>query len=160
MESDEDRPPMTELLLKLLGVPANDVVHIARASLALRGGMSAGWFVLLLLAAGALLYWMYQASPVTLPAWRKRTLTSLRILFVGMMLALLLRPVLAFTVEGSVRRVLVMLLDGSSSMQIADPRLDPKDQKRAAIGRNILDGKGGLNQPLDRSRAREYEQIS
>jgi hypothetical protein len=39
---------------------------------------------------------------------------------------LLLRPVLAFTVEGSIRRVLVMLVDGSASMQIADPRLDAR----------------------------------
>ncbi len=151
---------MTELLLKLLGVPANDVVHIAKASLAFRGGMSTGWFVLLFLLAAALLGWMYRASPVTLPAWRKRTLAALRVLFVGMMLALLLRPVLAFTVEGSVRRVLVLLLDGSSSMQIADPRLDPNDQKRAAIARNLLDPKAGLRQTLDRSRAREFEQVS
>jgi hypothetical protein len=54
------------------------------------------------------------------------------VLFVVMMLALVARPVLAFTVEGSIRRVLVLLLDASSSMQIKDPRLDVNDQKRAA----------------------------
>jgi len=151
---------MTGLLLKLLGVPANDAVHIAKASLAFRGGLSAGWFVFLMLVAGVLIYWMYKASPVTLPSWRKYTLAALRVVFVGLMLALLLRPVLAFTVEGSVRRVLVMLLDASSSMQIKDPRLDADDQKRAAIARDILDPKGGLGQSLDRSRAREFEQVS
>ena len=151
---------MTDLLLKLLGVPANDAVHIAKASLAFRGGLGTGLWVFLVLLAAALVFWMYRASPVTLPKWRRHALTVLRVLFMGLLLALLLRPVLAFTVEGSVRRVLVMLLDGSSSMQIKDPRLDPNDQKRAAIARNILDGKGGLNQPLDRSRARDYEQVA
>lgn len=151
---------MTELLLKLLGVPANDAVHITAASLAFRGGLSTGWFVLLLLLAVALVWWMYRASPITLPAWRKHTLAALRMVFVGLILALLLRPVLAFTVEGSIRRVLVMLLDGSSSMQIKDPRLDPNDQKRAALARNLLDPKAGLSQPLDRSRARDFEQVA
>ncbi len=151
---------MTELLLKLLGVPANDVVHIAKASLAFRGGMPTGWFVFVLLVAGALVHWMYQASPVTLAPWRKRALMMLRVVFFGMMLALLLRPVLAFTVEGSVRRVLVLLLDGSSSMQIADPRLDQNDLKRVAIARNLLDPKGGLHQSLDRNHGRELQQIS
>src|SRR5687767_4658202 len=151
---------MTDLLLKLLGVPANDAVHIAKASLAFRSGMSTGWFVLLLIAAAVLVAWMYRASPITLAAWRKHTLTVLRLLFVTLILVLLLRPVLAFTVEGSVRRVLVALLDASSSMQIKDPRLEQNDQKRAAIARNLLDPKGGLSQVLDRSRARDFEQVS
>ncbi|MEY2411005.1 MAG: hypothetical protein QOF48_3675 [Verrucomicrobiota bacterium] len=151
---------MTDLLLKLLGVPANDAVHIAKASLAFRGGLGTGWWVLLVLAAAGLVFWMYKASPVTLPRWRRHTLTVLRVIFMALLLALLLRPVLAFTVEGSVRRVLVMLLDGSSSMQIKDPRLDANDQKRAAIARNLLDPRAGLNQALDRSHAREYEQVA
>jgi hypothetical protein len=151
---------MTDLLLKLLGVPAADAVHIAGASLAFRGGLSMGWFVFLVLLVAALMYWLYRASPITLAAWRRHALTVLRVLFVSMVLALLLRPVLAFTVEGTVRRVLVMLLDGSASMQIKDPRLDPADQKRAAIARGLIGAKGGLGQTLDRSRAREFEQVS
>jgi hypothetical protein len=151
---------MTDLLLQLLGVPANDAVRIAGASLAFRGGLSMGWFVFLILGAGGLVYWLYRASPVTLAAWRRHALTALRVLFVALVLALLLRPVLAFTVEGSVRRVLVMLLDGSASMQIKDPRLDAGDQKRAAIAKGLLEATGGLGQTLNRSRAREYEQVS
>ena len=151
---------MTELLLKLLNVPVDDAVRIAGASLAFRGGLSAGWFVFLILVTAAVVYWLYRSSPVTVAPWRRHTLTALRVLFVVMMLALLLRPVLAFTVEGSIRRVLVLLLDGSSSMQIKDPRLDANDQKRAAIARDVLDPTRGLNQALDRSRARDYEQVS
>jgi hypothetical protein len=151
---------MTDLLLRLLNVPAENAVRIAGVSLAFRGGLSTGWFVFLVLVSGALVYWVYRSSPVTVASWRRHTLTALRVLFVVMMLVLLLRPVLAITVEGTIRRVVVLLLDGSSSMQIADPRLDVNDQKRAAMARGFLDPTKGLNQSLDRSRAREYEQVS
>ena len=106
---------MSELLLKLLNVPVDDAVRIASASLAFRGGLSAGWFVFLVIVAAGLVYWMYRASPVTLPKWRRNMLAVLRVLFLALMLALLLRPVLTFTVEGSIRRVLVLLLDGSTT---------------------------------------------
>lgn len=151
---------MTELLLKLLNVPMNDAVRIAGASLAFRGGLSTGWFVFLIVVTGGVVYWLYRASPVTVARWRRNTLTALRVFFVVLLLALLLRPVLAFTVEGSIRRVLVLLLDGTASMQIKDPRLDANDQKRAAIARDILDPSKGLNQSLDGGRSREYEQVS
>ena len=151
---------MTELLLKLLNVPVDDGVRIAGASLAFRSALGTGWFVLLVILAVGLIYWLYRSSPVTVAPWRRHTLTALRVLFVVMMLALLLRPVLAFTVEGSIRRVLVMLIDGSSSMQIKDPRLTPNDQRRAAIARDIIDPTKGLNQTPDRSRAKDYEQVA
>ena len=151
---------MTELLLKLLNVPVDDGVRIAGASLAFRSALGAGWFVFFVIATVALIYWLYRSSPVTVAPWRRHALTALRVLFVGMMLALLLRPVLAFTVEGSIRRVLVMLIDGSSSMQIKDPRLTPNDQRRAAIARDIIDPAKGLSQAPDRSRAKDYEQVA
>src|SRR5678816_2429053 len=136
---------MNELLLKLLNVPADDVVRIAGASVAFRGGMSAAWFVFLGVATVVAVYWLYRRSPVTVAPWRRHTLTTLRALFLILILALLLRPVLAFTVEGSIRRVLVLLFDGSASMQIKDPRLEANDQKRAALAVNILDPARGLN---------------
>lgn len=151
---------MTDLLLKLLGVPANDAVHIAKAALVFRGGLSVGWYVFIVLVTAGLVAWIYRITPVALAPWRRHTLAGLRVAFLALLLALLLRPVLAFTVEGSIRRVLVMLVDGSASMQIADPRLDANDQKRAAIAKGILDPKGDLKQPLDRARSREVEQVS
>ena len=151
---------MTDLFLKLLGVPANDAVHIAKATVAFRGGLSVGWYVFIIIVVAALVVWIYKSTPVTVAPWRRYTLAALRVVFLALLIALLLRPVLAFTVEGSIRRVLVMLVDGSASMQIADPRLDANDQKRAAIAKGILDPKGELKQTLDRSRAREFEQVS
>ncbi len=151
---------MTELFLKLLGAQIDDAVHIAKTSLAFRGGVSFGWYALLVLVLGAVVYWLYRSSPTHISAGRKWTLTSLRILFIALVLLLLLRPVLSLTVEGSVRRLLVMLMDTSSSMQIKDPRIEPADQNRAAIGRNLLDPTKGVAQAFDKSKIKEVEQIA
>lgn len=142
------RGRMSELLLKLLNVPGGDGVGIAGASLAFRGGLGVGGFLLLLLAIAGAVYWLYRISPVTLSAPRRHALAALRFLFLGLLLALLLRPVLAFTVEGTVRRVLVLLLDGSASMQIRDPRIDEADRKRAALAQDLIDPAKGLAQPF------------
>jgi hypothetical protein len=151
---------MTELFLKLLGAPVDDAVNIARASLAFRGGVGWGWFVLFILALAAGVWWMYRNSPITLSSTRQYTLAALRVLFIGLVLLLLLRPVLAFTVEGSVRRLLVVLTDTSASMQIKDPRLVAEDQKRAAIAKGLIEHNKGLAPALDRSRSREFEQVA
>ncbi|HTG45463.1 MAG TPA: VWA domain-containing protein, partial [Verrucomicrobiae bacterium] len=151
---------MTEIFLKLLGANVDNGVDIAKASLALRGGFSIGGYVFLVLVFGALVYWMYRNSPTHLTPVRKYTLAALRTLFLGLLLMLLLRPVLAFTVEGSVRRLLVVLMDNSSSMQIQDPRRDPADQKRAGIAKGILDPAKGMTQGVDSSRQKEVEQVS
>jgi hypothetical protein len=80
---------------------------------------------------------------------RKRViLSALRISLLLCLLILLLRPVLAFTMEASIRRSLPILVDASGSMKIQDPRLDEKDLKRAAIAMGKLDPRGGLDQPL------------
>jgi len=59
---------MSDLLLKLLDPRVSEAGRITGASLAFRGGMGAGWFVLWILIAAALSFWMYRASPITLPA--------------------------------------------------------------------------------------------
>ena len=145
---------MTQLFLKLLGARVEDAVDIARASLAFRGGISAGWIIFLLLILGTGIYWMYRKTPVPISPQRKYTLAALRIVFIGLVLVLFLRPVLALTVEGSIRRLLVVLVDTSASMQIRDPRFDAAEQKRAAIARGTLDPRKGLDQSLDRNAAR------
>lgn len=151
---------MTELLLKLLGANVENGVDIAKASLAFRGGFSPGGYVFLVLVFGAMVYWMYRNSPAFLSPARKYTLAALRTIFLALVLMLLLRPVLAFTVEGSVRRLLVLLMDTSSSMQIKDPRVDAADQKRAGIAKGLLDPAKGVNQSLDAGKIREVDQVS
>src|SRR6266567_168917 len=112
---------MTSLLLRILGARVDEAVRIAQASLAFRGGLGAGWYALLLLGFGAVIFMAYRGSPAVVRPVRRRVLAALRVTFLGLILLLVLRPVLSFTVEGSVRRVLVMLLDTSASMQLKDP---------------------------------------
>ena len=151
---------MTDLLLKLLGARIDDAVRVTDASLTFRGGVGLGWVVFFFLVLGAAAYGIYRRSPVALPSARRRLLTALRILFFLMILILLLRPVLALTVEGSVRRLLVLLIDASASMEIRDPRLEAADQKRAALAMELIDPRLGLGQTLDAGSARQMEQVA
>lgn len=151
---------MTEFLLKLLGTRVEDALSISSTSLAFRGGVSLSWIIFAAIVMVALTWWSYAITPQTISRPRRYILTALRLAFFALVLGLLMRPILALTVEGSIRRSLVVLMDVSSSMQIKDPRLEVADQKRAAIARNILDATKGLGQNLDLNRTREFEQIA
>ncbi len=146
---------MTELLLKLLGAKVDDAVRIAKTSLAFRGGIGVGWSIFWGVLLGTVIFWLYRHSPASLSARRRYILTSLRFIFIGLLLVLLMRPILSLTVEGSVRRLLVVLVDASASMQIKDPRVGPEDQKRAAIGMDLLDPTKGLSQAFEKNLAVE-----
>ncbi|MBL6764018.1 MAG: VWA domain-containing protein, partial [Verrucomicrobiae bacterium] len=126
---------MTELLLKLLGARVDAAGEIAGVRLAFHGGGLSLWFLLIILALGGVAWWSYFRNPVTLTPRRRWTLFALRCGFLLLLAGLLLRPVLAFTVEGSVRRALLVLIDGSESMGIQDPRTEADDIRRAAIAR-------------------------
>lgn len=149
---------MIELLLKLLGTPIDDALAVSDASLAFRGGVPTGWVVLAAVVFGLLTWWSYAKAPQTISRPRKYLLTAFRLLFFALVLGLLMRPILALTVEGSIRRSLVLLFDQSSSMNIKDPRLDANDQKRAALARNLLEPSKGLGQSLGAGQSREVEQ--
>src|SRR5215207_216255 len=151
---------MTELLLKLLGTRVEDALSISSTSLAFRGGVALPWIIFAALVMVGLTWWSYAITPQTISRPRRYILTALRLAFFALVLGLLMRPILALTVEGSIRRSLVVLIDDTSSMQIKDPRLDVADQKRAAIARNILDATKGLGQNLDLNRTREFEQVA
>ena len=130
---------MTGFLLKLFGARVEDPVDIASASVAFRGTAGIGWVVLLLAVLAVLVYLMYRKSPVHITPARKYTLAALRIAFIALLVGLILRPVLSLSVEGSIRRVLVVLFDSSSSMQIRDTRLDANDRNRAAVAKGAAD---------------------
>ncbi|MBM3877728.1 MAG: hypothetical protein FJ386_13605 [Verrucomicrobia bacterium] len=151
---------MNDLLLKLLGARVEAAGDIAGVKLTFHGGAGVGWVVFLALALGALTWWTYRNSPVALSASRRFALTALRMAFLASVILLLLRPVLAFTVEGSIRRACLVLVDASSSMQIKDPRVAPDDVKRAAIAKGGLDAHKGLAPSLPPGRNAEYDQLS
>ena len=151
---------MTDLILKLLGARVEAAGDLASARLAFQGGLGAGWVIVLALALAALGVWTYrQWPPSTTPA-RRYLLTGLRVAFLVLLTFLLLRPVLSFTVEGSVRRTLLLLVDGSASMQIKDPRVNPDDLKRAALAKGLMDPTKGLTQQPAPARAREVQNLN
>jgi hypothetical protein len=152
---------MTQLLLKLLGAKIENAKHIASVGLQLRNLGALGWVIFFALAFGALTWWTYWrgASRELAPA-RKRVLIALRVVLFVLILFALLRPVVAFAIEGNIRRMLVMLIDNSSSMNIQDPRVTDADIKRAAIGKGVLPAAKGLAQSLDSARANELKHVA
>lgn len=150
---------MTTWLLKWLDVRVESGVDIAGATIEFRGSMGwGGWFFWTFLLTGAI-YAAYRFSPAHLSRSRRFLLTALRSVFLGSLLFLLLKPVIAFTVEGSVRRLLVVLCDNSASLRIPDPRLSKTDQVRAAIARNLADPAGGVGQSLSGSDAQAVSRL-
>lgn len=139
---------MTALLLKLLGVHLDHAGNISHPSLAFRGGVSPWWVLLAIVILGALVAWMYYTTARYVSATKRLFMTALRTLFLLFLLGLLLRPVLAFTIEGSIRRTLILLVDTSKSMSLAEKREQPDDLKRVAIARGLLEPDQGLNQAL------------
>src|SRR5687768_4955975 len=119
---------MTALLYKLLGIP-NDAMRVADGSIAFRGVNYLGWFFLAMLLLGGLAIWSYWKTAREVTPVKRYTMAALRVTLLTLLLVLLLRPVFRYTVEGSVRRSMLMLLDGSASMKIADTRTDEADVK-------------------------------
>ena len=125
-------------LLKLFGIPVSDSVNVSEVNLTFHG-ISAGTAVMVGLVLIAATYWVYLKTTPTLRAWQKWMLAFLRSLLIAMILLLLMRPTLLLTVEGTIRRSLLVLIDASASMQIKDLRQDPDDAKRAAIAKGEID---------------------
>ena len=126
----------------------------------MRNGGAMGWVIFLALALAALTWWSYWRDAREIVSLiRRRVLVSLRLALFGLLLLLILRPVLAFTIEGSIRRVLITLADASSSMRIQDPRFDEADLNRAAIAKGELNVHKGLAQSLDEGKAAKLKLI-
>ena len=132
-------------LLKLFGIPVSDSVNVSEINVTFHG-LSAGTAFMVGIAIIVATVWVYFRTTPQLAAWQKGLLSVLRSLLIAMILLMLMQPVLLLTVEGTIRRSLLVLIDSSASMQIKDLRQDPDDIKRAAIAKGALDPKGGLKQ--------------
>src|ERR1041385_6591159 len=151
---------MTEFLLRIFGVKMENAAHVAGVQLALRNLHALGWIIFLALLLGALTWWSYWRDAREIVSIRmRRSLTALRFALFLLLLLIVLRPVFAFTIEGSIRRTLIILVDTSASMNIQDPRFDPTDVKRAAIAKGVLDIREGLGQELDAKQAAELKSL-
>ena len=139
---------MTELLLKTLGIRANEAGDLARTTVELHG-LHPGYLLLGAVLLGLLVWFMYRRAAEDLPRWRQVSLTVLRALFLVLILGLLLRPVLKVTFESGIRRTVLLLFDTSASMsEIRDQRSTEPDLKRAALVAGELDPTKGLEQEL------------
>lgn len=152
---------MTSFLLKLFGAQVEDASRVSDLALRFAGGFNVALVALLAVGCGALAWWMYRQPEAGISRARRACLVGLRGLFFWLLLLLFLRPVLSFNVEGTIRRSLVLLLDGTSSMMIKDPRQDA-DLRRAAIGTGRLEPNAGLAQSgtIDQSPGPDIRQIS
>jgi hypothetical protein len=134
-------------LLRSFGVPVAGNVQVSAVNVAFHG-LSPGTALIIAAIIIAATVWTYLRTTPRLSKVQKTILALLRSLLLAMIVLMLMRPVLLLTVEGTIRRSLLVLIDSSASMQIKDLRQDPDDVKRADIARGSLDPKGGLTQSL------------
>ena len=140
---------MQDWILKLTGAtvePGSTVVQMAPR---VHEGVEWGWMILLAVAFAAVVWGSYRWLPSELSRTRRILLIGLRSLFIALLIGLLLRPVLVLTLSREIQRTLLVLVDSSQSMTLADPRIELDDIKRAAIAKGVLDPAKGLAQPLE-----------
>ena len=142
---------MIHFLLKILGTHGLEALDIAAWSLEFHGA-NLGMILLAGLALTALTVWLYRRATAELSAWWRYTLAGLRVVLFLLLLAVVMQPVLQLGIDGKVRRSFVVLLDGTSSLRIQDPRTADADLKRAGIAKSLLDARAGLGQSLGKSR--------
>lgn len=145
-------------MLKFFGIPVADSAKVTDISIAFHG-LSPGTAFFITLAIVGATVWVYFYTTPRLPQSQKGILASLRSFLLIMILLILMRPVLLLTVEGTIRRSLLVLVDSSASMQIKDLRQDSVDLKRGAIAKGLLDPNAGLKQGLPAD-ASSFNQVS
>jgi len=151
---------MNDWILKLTGETVEAGSEVVGSQLEFHGGMEWIW-IALLAAAFAMVIWIsYRWLPAELSSGRKATLVILRVAFLVLLLGVLLRPVLTLSLERKIRQTLLVLVDSSRSMAIADPRVTSEDIKRAAIAKGHLDARKGLDQELEEGRAEEFKVLA
>lgn len=115
---------------------------------------AAGLFVLL----AVIVVFSYLRFARQCSRFSRIVLATLRLFLIAILLLLLVRPVLIIAKQETTRMPLLVLLDTSRSMTIADRRDSADDRARAALAAGTIDPKGGLGQelpptPLQPSRA-------
>ncbi|MGL4550876.1 MAG: hypothetical protein ACRC33_06785 [Gemmataceae bacterium] len=115
---------------RLLMLDAPDGAALRGVGFALRGGLSP-WVAALALAGGAALavtFYRREGAKLGTPA--RALLAGLRTLLIGLVVLMLMRPVLVAEFAGERPRGVVVLVDASQSMTIADRRVTDKDWER------------------------------
>ena len=99
---------MTETLLKFCGLTVEGASRVAGAEFALRNKEWLGWIIGTGIVLALLTWFSYRRDASEMMThWRRRVLTALRMLLLGLLALLLLRPVVAFTIESADRKSVV-----------------------------------------------------
>lgn len=117
-------------LQRLLMLEAPEGASLSRIEFALRGGMSPWLALLMLLAGTALAIFFYRRENAKLGTLLRALLAGLRILLIALVVVMLMRPVLVGEFAGERPRGVLVLVDASQSMTIADRRVTDKDWER------------------------------
>jgi len=149
---------MTPLLLRLAGIDTAPGETVVSMALHLRNQVQLPWVIAGALILAFIAWRSYRHAD--LPLRNRSLLTGLRTAALLLLLAILLRPILAATVESGIRRTLLILTDRSASMNIQDPRTTDEDLHRAGIAMGKLDPTRGLDQKLDSADAGALRRIS
>jgi len=150
---------MNDWILKLTGKTVDAGSEIVASKLELHGNVEWSWIAFLAFAFVLILWVSYRWLPEELSGRRKTILVILRATFLTLLLGILLGPVLSLELSRKVRRTLLVLIDNSQSMSIADPRVTPDDVKRAAIAKEHLGSTKGLEQSLETGRRGEFTKL-
>src|ERR1043165_4543654 len=126
---------MKELFYKLLGIDAFDSAsmynwHVTFANM--KTNFQRLIFVLLAVALGFGVWWVYKREPEYCPMRRRRFMAACRIAGVLTLLLIVANPVLAVYMRGAVRGKVVVLVDDSKSMSRIDKYKKPDDKLVAA----------------------------
>src|SRR5437879_3422212 len=124
-------------LQKLISADAPENAVLRSASLSLRGIVPLWAAVLIVIAIGAGVGFLYVREIARFGMVRRVLMILLRTLAIAVLLLLLLRPVLVAEYQGERPRGVALLIDNSQSMKQQDRRLSPQDRLRVAIAENL-----------------------
>lgn len=138
---------MTNWLLGIFNIPVTGNTRVAGSDLVLTSGYGEVWLLLIAILLGAGAVYLYRREEGVTP-WKRWTMAGLRVALFIMLLLLIARPVIRFTLEGDIRKALLIMVDASASMSIPDPRTEAPDQARVAIVSGGADPTQGLKQKI------------
>ncbi len=111
-------------------------------------GLDPGWALIIWIVFALLLWWLHSRLIANTPRFKRGVIVGLRLLFAAALLFAATRPVLITTLVEKVRQKLIVLVDASASMDLADLRSTPEDRARALIASGRLSPDDGLSQTV------------
>jgi len=109
-------------------------------------GISWGWAFFALVVLTIIVAWSYRYFSPKISKFSRLGLVILRSALFALLLLLLVKPVLLITIEETVRRPILVLLDTTQSMGLTDHRDKQDDVTRAAIAAGLANPTKGLKQ--------------